>query len=67
MLSWVFRHRARLGLIYGIPPALQVVQGLLPAAPKPDAKPSEEARLPPGSWARRRHYVVLRPMLPNTG
>jgi|GEM_PF-3368079 len=69
MLSWVFRHRAQLGRIYGIPPAEAPVA--LPAAPPvPRLAAGEDGAarpLAPGGWARRRRYVVLRPMQPDAG
>lgn len=66
MLSWVFRHRARLRVIYGLAPAEGLVP-CLPAAKVVESEPNEQGeagdkRLAPGHWARRSRYVVLRPM-----
>lgn len=70
MLSWVFRHRARLGVIYGLTP---LPAGLAPPAPaaRPEPEAGGDARTAaregaapeaPGSWSRRERWVVLRPM-----
>ena len=63
MLSWVFRHRARLRVIYGLQPLAEPVP-CLPAAQLAESESGETGseRLAPGHWARRSRYVVLRPM-----
>lgn len=82
MLSWVFRHRARLGVIYGLTarePGLgasgaQPSDGE-PRAPHPAEEPAGDCGEPvqaggevkPGHWARRARYVLLRPMRPGQG
>jgi hypothetical protein len=54
MRSWVFRHRSRLRVLYGIAPA---------SAPERsrDSK-GRSSGLYPGEWRRTSRYVVLRPM-----
>ena len=70
MLSWVFRHRARLGVIYGLTP---VPSGIAPLPPAPEPEAHEEAEVrpealggaceeSPGTLARRERWVLLRPM-----
>jgi hypothetical protein len=60
MLSWIFRHRQRLGVIYGrtrapalAGPRFSPPRALLSARP---------ADLRPGELARRGRFVELRPM-----
>lgn len=76
MLSWIFRHRSRLGVIYGISPVLPVPAQLAAPAPRDDGRTGSEtgyapargeASLAPGDWARRSRYVVMRPMHPDVG
>jgi hypothetical protein len=70
MLSWVFRHRARLGVLYGLTPPPAALAPA-PPAPVPAAEEVEEPRTvaregaapeAPGTWSRRERWVVLRPM-----
>ncbi len=70
MRSWVFRHRARLRVIYGLPfplPADEAVPEEVPE-PAPRARPKKVRRsgLEPGMVARRGRYVVIAPMDPPT-
>ena len=79
MLSWVFRHRARLGVIYGLTapePGLPTTDAQPsdgePQPPRPAEEPVGDrgepvpvgAEVKPGHWARRARYVLLRPMPP---
>jgi hypothetical protein len=57
MRSWVFRHRQRLRVIYGVAPAASA-----PSAAKPRATESRARGLDPGEWRRTSRHVVLRPM-----
>jgi len=64
MLSWIFRNRRRLRVIYGTVPAPELAgprfrgsdaHGIPEAAPEP-------ARPRPGELRRRKHHLLLRPM-----
>lgn len=70
MRSWVFRHRARLRVIYGLPlplpedrPAPEEVRE---TAPRVKPKKVRRSGLEPGMVARRGRYVVIAPMDPPT-
>lgn len=54
MRSWVFRHRQRLRVIYGVGPAAQ--------ANAARTSKSRRGGLDPGEWRRTRRHFVLRPM-----
>ncbi len=71
MYSWVFRHRRRLQVIYGLAPAPALPEvregreGRDRSADRPEVAKRQlapPARLEPGDWARRSKYLVIRPM-----
>ena len=53
MRSWVFRQRARLRVIYGLPPA---------EPPAPRTRAADARREDEGTLQRRSRWVILRPM-----
>jgi len=62
MLSWIFRHRARLAAIYGAVPAPQLA-GERFLAPDSPPSPIRRARnLRPGEWRGRGARLEIRPM-----
>ena len=68
MYSWVFRHRRRLQVIYGLTPAPalpEVREGRERGAGRPKVTERQLApatHLEPGDWARRSKYLIIRPM-----
>ena len=63
MHSWVFRHRGRLRVIYGLPQPETPEAHPERVAPALPVSPPH-ARLAPGTLAWRRKYVVIAPMRP---
>lgn len=74
MHSWLFRHRARLRVLYGLAPQAELARPVEErAAPaREDAAPATSAgprrmrtrknRLSPGTLARRGRWVLFAPM-----
>lgn len=64
MLSWIFRHRQRLGVIYGMAPIPALPGARLQAAPTggPMAIAEGEDPVRPGALRRRGRVIELRPM-----
>ena len=65
MLSWVFRHRERLMLVYGhVQPPPLVGARFAPLEEPAAASPSERV---PGQIVRRQRWTLLVPMPPVSG
>jgi hypothetical protein len=64
MLSWIFRNRRRLRVIYGAVPAPALAGPRFREADLRELleEASEPSRPRPGELRRRKHHLVVRPM-----
>ena len=64
MLSWIFRNRRRLRVIYGTVPAPALVGARFEEQPAPalEAEALATSRPRPGELRRRKQHVLVRPM-----